>query len=113
MIADLDSAFPFLAGGVGLVLMVLALFLSITWLLLPFLILSSLGKVRAEIETSNKLAEEQIRGTKTLLTALANLAGEQAVTNQHLQNLYAAADRAEDLLEWGAQAAARHLPTPP
>ena len=115
MIADVDPTT--VAGGVfglfGLVIAVLALILAIAWLLLPFLILSSLRDVRAEIEASNKLAAEQIRGTKTLATALESLASEQQITNQHLQNLFDAANRANQLLDWGAETAARHLPPPP
>jgi len=69
--ADFVSDVANIFGGVlGLVIVVALLILWITWLLLPFLILSALGKIRIEVEKSNALAASHAQHLAQTLEAL-------------------------------------------
>ena len=68
-------------GALGLVIVVALLILWISWVLLPFLILNSLGKLRMAVEKSNALAATQAdQLTKTLETLDRELAEASRAT---------------------------------
>ena len=113
-LGDVDpAAAAFGAFGVaGVLIAIFAFVLAVAWLLLPFLILSSLGKLRDEIRYLSALTLEQKNAVEASKTSQASQVAEQQATNQHLQNLFDAATRGNQLLDWGAQTAAQHLPPP-
>jgi hypothetical protein len=120
MLADVDANPALFAGGFLLVIWILLMVLAIAWLLLPFLILSSLKRLREELIVANKLAVEQITRTVGMTTLIEKLAAEQQVataggqevTNQHLQNIFDAQKRTNQMLDWGADLAAKKTAQP-
>ena len=61
---------PAIGGTVGIIVFLFLLALSIAWLLLPFLILASLGKIRESIATTNRLLESQSQIQQSIRIAL-------------------------------------------
>lgn len=65
-----------LAGGWGaaasLAFLIAAVVISVVWLLLPFLILGAVGKLRVEVEKSNALASDHAQQLTEMLAKLGN-----------------------------------------
>lgn len=124
-----DASDAVLAGGVGIVGLILAslsIVLAILWLIFPFIVMSSLGKIRNElgktrneIENTNNLLQQQLRGLNSLRDTLAAAAAENAAasaaqskaTNTQLQQIFDAHARTNQLLDWAADLAAKKTGT--
>lgn len=116
VLAEMDAVPALFAGGIGLVIVIFLVVLWLAWLLLPFLILSSLKKLREEVikadARAHAIAQENIRATKALSSALVAVAELQQATNQHLQSLFGAHVRTNQMLDWGADLAAKKTAQP-
>lgn len=73
--------FAFLSGIFGLILAVLALFVSIVWIIFPFIVMGRMRLLQEEIQTTNRnlllLIQETSKGNQSL-TKVANSTAQKA-----------------------------------
>jgi uncharacterized protein YqgC (DUF456 family) len=82
-----------LSGTVGLVIGCFLLFLALSWLLLPLVLMSSIGKLRKEVQAMHASLGELVGVNTRTNLALDKIAA-------HLRNIDAGTDHTHALLKW-------------